>query len=83
MIFAFKDTVLKPAVMRSDKYGRVRKERVNFEHDLVSVEAKYHNKFIVSTWKGRPLDKKTMDNIFHYIENNNDCQFILAELKED
>lgn len=88
----FKDTVLKAAEARGDKYGRNVKERVNFQYDLVSVEAKYHDKcfsnFLLLSGKGdvgRPLDENiriAMDNVFHYIENNDDCQFTLAELKD-
>lgn len=89
---SFKDTVLKAAEARGDKYGRSVKERVNFEYDLVSVEAKYHDKcfsnFLLVSGKGdagRPLDENiriAMENVFHYIENNDDCQFTLAELKD-
>lgn len=87
----FKDTVLKAAEARGDKYGRTVKERVNFEYDLVSVEAKYHDKcfsnFLLVSGKGdagRPSDENiriAMENVFHYIESNDDCQFTLAELK--
>ncbi|KAK0177019.1 hypothetical protein PV328_001110 [Microctonus aethiopoides] len=37
------DTVLKTADVRDDKYGKSVMERINFEYDLVSVEAKYHD----------------------------------------
>lgn len=65
---------------------------MNFEYDLVSVEAKYHDKcfsnFLLVSGKGdagRPLDENiriAMENVFHYKENNDDCQFTLAELKD-
>ncbi|KAK0072595.1 hypothetical protein PV325_011128, partial [Microctonus aethiopoides] len=58
-------------------------------YDLVSVEAKYHGKcfsnFVLVKGQGdagRSLDeniKIAMENVFHYIENNDDCQFTLAE----
>ncbi|KAL4706763.1 hypothetical protein ACJJTC_018144 [Scirpophaga incertulas] len=89
---SFKDTVLKAAEARGDKYGRSVKERVNFEYDLVSVEAKYHDKcfsnFLLVSGKGDagcPLDENiriAMENVFQYIENHDDCQFTLAELKD-
>ncbi|KAK0078035.1 hypothetical protein PV326_009641 [Microctonus aethiopoides] len=61
---AFVDTVLKTADARDDKYGRSIMERINFEYDLVSVEAKYHGEcfsnFVLVSGKGdagRPLDE--------------------------
>lgn len=70
----FKDTVLKAAEARGDKYGRSVKEPVNFEYDLVSVEAKYHDKcfssFLLVSGKsdaGRPMDANiriAMENFF-------------------
>ncbi|KAG8320736.1 hypothetical protein J6590_061977 [Homalodisca vitripennis] len=63
---------------RVDKYRRNVKERVNFEYDLVSIEAKYHEKcfsnFLSLSGKGdvgRPLDENiriAMDNAFHYMK---------------
>lgn len=35
--------------------------------------------------KGRPLDNninEAMENVFSYIENHEDCQFTLSELKQ-
>lgn len=87
----FKDTILEAAEARGDKYGRSVKELENFEYNLLSVQPKYHDKcfsnFLLVSGKGdagHPLDENirfAMDNVFHYIENNDDCQFTLAELK--
>lgn len=67
-------------------------EHINFKYDLASDEAMYHGKcfsnFILVSGKGdagRPLDENieiVMENVFHYIKNNDDCQFTLAELKD-
>ncbi|KAK0071874.1 hypothetical protein PV326_000716, partial [Microctonus aethiopoides] len=61
---AFEGSVLKTADARDDKYGRIVMERINFEYDLVSVEAKYHgtcfSNFLLVRGKGdagRPLDE--------------------------
>lgn len=90
---SFKETVIKTAELRCDKLGKIVRERVNFEHDLVAAEARYHRSCLVSFNKynptssknGRPQDesvKLAMYEIFDYIENNEDCQFTLSELKE-
>ncbi|KAK0160201.1 hypothetical protein PV328_007629 [Microctonus aethiopoides] len=80
------DTVLKTADVRDDKYGRSVMERINFEYDLVSVEAKYHGKcfsnFILVTGKGdagRPFDeniKIAMENPARY-----QCRFFTSSLQ--
>jgi len=89
---SFKDSVIKIAEARGDRYGRIVKNRINFEHDLVAAGAKYHSdcftsfvKIITGDKAGRPLDENivlAMEDIFDYIENNEDCQFTLGELKE-
>lgn len=41
---SFKETVIKTAELRCDKLGKIVRERVNFEHDLVAAEARYHDR---------------------------------------
>lgn len=90
-IIGFKENVIKIADKRRDALAKVVKKRIIFEIDLIAAEAKYHDccfvKFhLPTTGKqiGRPLDGQiiaAMENIFSYIENNDDCQFTFTELK--
>ncbi|KAE9522981.1 hypothetical protein AGLY_016612 [Aphis glycines] len=87
---SFKDNIIKTAESRGDRLGKIVRDRVNFEYDLVAAEAKYHDNCLISFNKyksggsvGRPHDENirlAMEEIFYYIENNNDCQFTLTEL---
>ncbi|KAL4105063.1 hypothetical protein QTP88_020338 [Uroleucon formosanum] len=87
---SFKDNIIKTAESRDDRLGKIVRDRVNFEYDLVAAEAKYHDNCLISFNKyksggsvGRPHDENirlAMEEIFYYIENNNDCQFTLTEL---
>lgn len=86
-----KDSIFKVARARSDAIGEAVLARVH-EYDLVAVEAKYHHDCYVSFFKpssggqvGRPKDEAinlAMEEIFIYIENSNDCQFTLNELRD-
>lgn len=88
----FKDSILKVARTRSDDIAKAVIARIEYEYDLVAAEAKYHNNcyniFLRPTtgYKvGRPEDDSVnlaMEEIFQYIENNDDCQFSLEELKD-
>ena len=74
---------------RSDDAAKAVIARIEYEFDLVAAEAKYHNNcyniFLRPTtgYKvGRPEDDSVnlaMEEIFQYIENNDDCQFSLQE----
>lgn len=85
---SFKDNIIKTAESRGDGLGKIVRDRVNFEYDLVAAEAKYHDNCLISFNKyksggsvGRPHDENirlAMEEIFYYIENNNDCQFTLT-----
>uniref|UniRef100_V5I9F0 Uncharacterized protein n=1 Tax=Anoplophora glabripennis TaxID=217634 RepID=V5I9F0_ANOGL len=76
---------------RSDAIAEAVLARVEFEYDLVAAEAKYHHDCYVSFLKpstgsnvGRPKDEATnlaKEEIFTYIENSDDCQFTLNELR--
>lgn len=86
-----KDSILAVARTRSDAIANNVIERINFEYDLVAAEAKYHRKCYLSFMKpstgaqiGRPKDESTdlaIEEIFTYIENSDDSQFTLNELK--
>lgn len=88
---SFKESVLKIAQSRSDDNSKTIIARIGFEHDLVAAEASYHHDCYVSFLKpptgskaGRPRDEAlnlAMEEIFAYIENSDDCQFTLEELK--
>ncbi|KAL4112100.1 hypothetical protein QTP88_015948 [Uroleucon formosanum] len=87
---SFKDNIIKTAESHDDRLGKIVRDRINFEYDLVAAEAKYHDNCLISFNKyksggsvGRPHDENirlAMEEIFYYIENNNDCQFTLTEL---
>lgn len=89
---SFKESILKVARAREDDVAKSVIARIEFEYDLVAAEAKYHgdcyNYFLRPTYGGkvgRPKDEATnlaMDEIFAYIENSDDCQFTLNELKD-
>lgn len=90
----FKDTVIKKAEERRDDFGELVKSRISLQFDLIAAEAKYHaacfTKFSNKSSSSSPLEKPRQDNqvteamleIFNYIENNNDSQFTLKELKD-
>lgn len=88
----FKEYIIKKAELRNDRLGKIVKDRINSETDLIAADAKYHGtclaKFTVAyvgRKLGRPLDEKvriSMDEIFNYIENNDDCQFTLKQLEK-
>ena len=87
----FKESILKVAWSRSDEEAKKVTARIEYEFDLVAAEAKYHNTCYNSFLRptngckiGRPQDESTnvgMEEIFKYIENSDDCQFSLEELK--
>ncbi|CAH2086035.1 unnamed protein product [Euphydryas editha] len=89
---AFKDNVIKRAEERNDSLGELVKERIYYEYDLIAAEAKYHTicytNFLTrvpsADKKPRQDDQVTeaMKEIFYYIENNEDSQFTLKELKD-
>jgi len=89
----FEKNIINVAKARGDEWAKAVQKRVILNTDLVAAEAKYHqhclNKFNlpVSRQKksGRPADEnvaEAMDKIFSFIENNEDSQFTLNELKE-
>ncbi|XP_014616400.1 PREDICTED: uncharacterized protein LOC106793738 [Polistes canadensis] len=89
----FKDNVIKKVEERGDTFGELVKNRILFQHDLIAAEAKYHaicytnfftNKISSSHSNLRQDNQVTeaMIEIFNYIENNNDSQFTLKELKD-
>jgi len=88
---SFKDGVIAAANKRGDDLGKTVTRRIIFEHDLVAAEAKYHAVCYTLFMKrstegkvGRPEDTTiilAMEDIFSYIENHDDCQFTLTELK--
>lgn len=90
----FKDTVIKKAEERGDDFGELVKSRIILQYDLIAAEAKYHaacfTNFSNKSSSSSPLEKPRQDNqvteamleIFNYIENNNDSQFTLKELKD-
>ena len=77
---------------RSDAISKAVVARIEFEYDLVAAGAKYHQDCYTSFLQpitggkvGRPKDETTnlaMEEIFTYMENSNDCQFTLNELKD-
>lgn len=88
----FKDTVIKKAEERGDDFGEVVKTRILLQYDLIAVKAKYHAVCFTnfSNKSSSPLQEPRQDNqvseamleICYYIENNNDSQFTLKELKD-
>lgn len=87
----FKDSILEIARTRNDTTAKAVLARLEFEYDLVAAEAKYHHDCYASFMKpstglkiGRPKDEATdraMEEIFTYMQNSDDCQFTLNELK--
>lgn len=86
----FKDNVIKRANERGDSLGKLVKNRIIFYHDLIAAEAKYHRIYHVNFLnparlstrdKPRENDKiiVAMEEIFCYIENNEDSQFTLND----
>lgn len=89
----FKNKVIEVADERGDSFGKLVKDRIIFEHDLVAAEAKYHKNCYANFLtvrvsserkKSRQDDKviAAMQEIFSYIENNEDSQFTLNELRD-
>lgn len=82
---------MKVAENRSDGVVKSVVGRIQYEYDLIAAEARYHNDCYNSFLRlssggkiGRPEDNNitlVMEEIFLYIENNEDCQFSLQELK--
>lgn len=87
----FKESIMKIARSRSDDTAKNVIARIEYVYDLVAAEAKYHincyNSFLRPTTgvkSCRPQNEainSAMDKIFTYIENSDDCQFSLDELK--
>lgn len=88
----FKDTITKKTEERGDDFGKVVKNHILLQFDLIAVKAKYHavcfTNFSNKSSSSSSLQKPRQDNqvteamleIFYYIENNNDSQFTLKEL---
>lgn len=63
-----------------------------YTEDLIAVKARYHLNCLIyfkrsstENTAGRPKNEDVivaMENIYNYIENNEDCQFTINELKE-
>ncbi|KMQ82542.1 hypothetical protein RF55_22593 [Lasius niger] len=87
----FKDSIIAVAEQLGNDMAKAVTKRIIYE-DLVAAEARYHHDCHVSFKKpttggkiGRPQDSRitsAMEKIYTYIENNDDCQFTLAELKD-
>lgn len=87
-----KQSVLDRANERGDKWGKEVSLRIINVNDLVAADALYHNtccKNFFSTRgptgkkRGRPIDDNVligMDEIYRYIDENEDCQFSFEEL---
>lgn len=65
---------------------------IEYEFDLVATEANYHSDcyYAFMTFRhskhrvGRPIDESidlALEEIFKHIENNDECQFSLQELR--
>lgn len=88
---SFKDSIIAMADNRGDDIANAVKKRIMFENDLVAAQAKYHHNcyhsFVIPATAGkvgRPKDNNVslaMEDVFSYIENSEDCQFTLTELK--
>lgn len=88
----FKKTILKEAQTRSDELARSVIARIQYEYDLVAAKAMYHSDCYTSFVKpisggkiGRPESDSitsAMEKIFAFIENHDDCQFSIQELKD-
>ena len=88
---SLKESVLTVAQDRSDDVSKAVTARINFEYDLVAVEAKYHDNCYKSFPRpntsgrvGRPQDEaanSAMEEIYKFIESSDDWQFTLDELK--
>lgn len=91
LTLSFKDSIIARADERGDNFAKAVKERIFFEHDLVAAKAKYHHECYLSFIKpsaggqaDRPEDNNVtlaMEDIFLYIETNDDYQFTITELK--
>ncbi|CAG4987924.1 unnamed protein product [Colias eurytheme] len=87
----FKESILELAKDRSDDLSKAVVDRINFEYDLVAADAKYHDSCYKSFVRpnaggkiGRPQNEDVnaaMEKIYEFLENSNDCQFTLDELK--
>lgn len=89
---SFKDSIIAVAEQFGNDMAKAMTRRIIYEEDLVVAEARYHHDCHVSFKKpitggkvGRPQDSRitsAIEKIYAYIENNDDCQFTLAELKD-
>ncbi|GFY67108.1 SWIM-type domain-containing protein [Trichonephila inaurata madagascariensis] len=87
----FKNNVLKKAE-RSDSIGELVKDRILCEYDLIASEAKCHTLYYSNFLNQLPSTEKkprqdhqvseAMAEIFNYIENHDDSQFTLKELRD-
>lgn len=97
--FCFKEQCLFCGLQLNKEYGKTNSAvdataeavlaRVEFEHDLVACQAKYHHDCYVSflrpttgTKIGGPKGEATdlpMEEIFTYIENSDVCQFTIND----
>lgn len=86
-----KEKILEAAEKRNDKWGDEVKHRIMSVDDLVAADGIYHQLCFVSFFthlstgkkRGRPEVKDittAMEQIYSYLENNDDCQVSLCEL---
>ena len=87
----FKDSVKQRCDERQDELGRLVQARVDSVHDLVAAEARYHRvcdqSFFTAlkpkSGRGRKDDKakgEAFQNLIEYMENSDECQFLLDDL---
>lgn len=89
-----KDTLLSFVALQKDDFCREIHKRISGIMDLQSLGAKYHTdcyQSIKNSAQAHNVDKKihprilmvdiAMEQIYKYIEENDDCQFSLQELK--
>lgn len=87
----FKDSVIDTADKFGGDFANTVKNRIIFE-DLLAAKARYHLQCYLNFLRsrksgnvGRSIDHRielAMEEIFSYIEENNDCQFTLKELAD-
>ncbi|GFY41558.1 uncharacterized protein TNIN_378871 [Trichonephila inaurata madagascariensis] len=76
----------------SDSIGALVKDRILCEYDFIASEAKYHTLYYANFLNRLPFTEKkprqddqvseAMAEMFNYIENHDDSQFTLKELRE-
>lgn len=86
-----RDTFLNIAQKRGDEWGRTILERIPPDLDLVAADAQYHHfcqrKFFQMPSKFKkgyrpyPTVDTAMEDIYSFLENTEECQFSLEELK--